>query len=112
MFVILDMEQDRWRTVNGTFGVASLIMAGETPEPVPFGVVERLLDCIDDAGLVRFDHDWREGQSVRVMSGPFASAIGCLDRLDANGRVRVLLDIMGGNVPTLLDRSTLEPIQI
>jgi hypothetical protein len=31
-----------------------------------------------------------------------------LERLDANGRVRVLLDIMGGKVPALLDRSALE----
>jgi transcriptional antiterminator RfaH len=107
MFVVLDLGRDRWRTVNGTFGVASLIMAGDTPEPAPFGVVEQLLGYVDDNGIVRFDSDLREGQMVRVTSGPFASAIGCLERLDANGRVRVLLDIMGGKVPALLDRSAL-----
>ena len=58
--------------------------------------------------MVRFDRDLREGQSVRVKTGPFASAIGSLERLDANGRVRVLLDIMGGKAPALLDRSALE----
>lgn len=108
MFVALDLGRDRWRSVNGTSGVASLIMAHEAPEPVPVGVVEQLLDHLDDDGLVRFDRDLREGQSVRVASGPFASAVGCLERLDANGRVRVLLDIMGGKVPALLDRSALE----
>ena len=108
MFVVLDLARDRWRTINGTFGVASLVMAAEGPEPVPSGVVEQLFDYTDDDGLVRFDRDFREGQSVRVKSGPFASAIGCLERLDANGRVRVLLDIMGGKVPALLDRSALE----
>jgi transcriptional antiterminator RfaH len=108
MFVILNLGRDRWRSINGTFGVASLIMAGETPQAVPVGIVEQLLDYADDQGLVRFDRDLRKGQSVRVTSGPFANAIGCLERLDASGRVRVLLDIMGGKVPALLDRSALE----
>ena len=108
MFVVLDPARDRWRSVNGTFGVASLIMANETPQPVPCGVVEHLLDYTDDDGLLSVDRDLREGQSVRVASGPFANALGRLERLDANGRVRVLLDIMGGKVPAVLDRSTLE----
>ena len=108
MFVMLDPGRDRWRSVNGTFGVASLIMGGETPQPVPFGVVEQLLDYTEDDGLLRLDRDLREGQSVRVVSGPFANAFGRLERLDANGRVRVLLDIMGGKVPAAIDRSALE----
>lgn len=108
MFVVLDLTRDRWRTINGTFGVAGLIMAAEGPKPVPSGVVEQLFDYADDDAVVRFDRNLREGQSVRVKSGLFASAIGCLERLDANGRVRVLLDIMGGKVPALLDRSALE----
>jgi transcription elongation factor/antiterminator RfaH len=108
MFVALDPNRDRWRGVNGTFGVASLIMAGEAPQPVPIGVVEQLLDYANDDGLLRLDRDLREGQSVRVASGPFANAFGRLERLDANGRVRVLLDIMGGKVQTAIDRSALE----
>src|SRR3974390_1243405 len=38
-FVILNLSRDRWRSVNGTFGVATLIMAGDRPMPVPRGVV-------------------------------------------------------------------------
>ena len=42
LFVSLDLSRDQWRSVNGTFGVASLIMEGERPKPVPRGVVEAL----------------------------------------------------------------------
>jgi transcriptional antiterminator RfaH len=108
MFVVLDIGRDRWRSVNGTIGVASLIMQGETPQPVPGGVVENLLRFTDEEGIVRFDRNLREGQSVRVVAGPFSNAIGTLERLDPNGRVRVLLDIMNGKVSAYLDRSTLE----
>lgn len=108
MFVVLDIDRDQWRSVNGTSGVSSLIMQGETPQPVPGGVVENLLDLTDEEGLVCFDRNLRQGQPVRVVTGPFANAIGTLDRIDPNGRVRVLLDIMKGKVPTYLDRAALE----
>lgn len=108
LFVALDLARDRWRSVNGTWGVASLIMQGETPQPVPSGVVENLLDLTDGEGMTRFDRGFREGLSVRVVGGPFAAAIGTLERLDANGRVRVLLEIMNQQVPVLLHRSVLE----
>jgi transcription antitermination factor NusG len=35
IFVQLDLTRDRWRSVNGTFGIASLIMQGERPHAVP-----------------------------------------------------------------------------
>jgi transcription elongation factor/antiterminator RfaH len=108
MFVVLDIGRDRWRSVNGTSGVAGLIMHGETPQPVPGGVVENLLRLTDETGIVRFDCNLRQGQPVRVVVGPFSDAIGTLERLDANGRVRVLLDVMNGKVPAYLDRSALE----
>jgi transcription elongation factor/antiterminator RfaH len=108
LFVAFDIGRDRWRSVNGTLGVASLIMQGETPQPVPIGVVENLIELTDEKGLIRFDCNLQQGQSVRVVTGPFSNAVGTLARLDPNGRVRVLLDIMNGKVSAYLDRSALE----
>lgn len=108
LFVVLDVHRDRWRSINGTFGVTSLVMARDMPDPVPCGVIEQLLEYTDETGLTRFDCDLREGQSIRVTAGPFARVLGRLERLDVNGRVRVLLDIMGGEVPALIARSALE----
>jgi transcription antitermination factor NusG len=105
LFVVLDLDRDLWRSVNGTFGVSRLIMARDAPCPVPQGVVEALYCYLDEDGVCRFDRDLDVGQAIRVVTGPFAQAIGRLDRLDANGRVRVLLEILGGKVHTLLDRS-------
>ncbi|MBY6240620.1 transcription termination/antitermination NusG family protein [Methylosinus sp. Sm6] len=107
LFVSLDLGRDRWRSVNGTFGAVGLIMGDEFPSPAPRGVVESLLSCADARGACRFDHDLVEGQKVKVLVGPFADAIGSLIRLDAHERVRVLLDIMGGQVPATLERSAL-----
>src|SRR5271154_5448708 len=37
IFVALDVERDRWRSINGTFGVARLLSAEGRPIPVPGG---------------------------------------------------------------------------
>jgi transcription elongation factor/antiterminator RfaH len=103
LFVILDLDRDRWRSVNGTFGVSSLVMAGGRPNPVPDGIVEALLSLTAGSDVIRLDCELRIGERVRVLAGPFAEAIGSLDRLDENGRVRILLDIMGRKVPAVLD---------
>jgi transcriptional antiterminator RfaH len=107
IFVVLHTERDRWRSINGTFGVARLISAHQRPTPVPTGVVEALLGSLDQSGLVRFDDGLQPGQAVRVIAGPFAGVLGVLQRLDAEGRVQVLLNIMGGQAPVTMDRAHL-----
>jgi transcription antitermination factor NusG len=109
VFVILDLSRDRWRSVNGATGVASLIMGAEQPIPAPRGVVEALVAMREGSGAVSFHQDLAIGQMVRILSGPFAQAICRLDRLDDRGRVCVLLEIMGGHITACLDRSALGP---
>ena len=109
VFVILDLSRDRWRSVNGTIGVASLIMGGEKPMPVPRGVVEALLAARESSGTVRFDQNLEIGQRARILSGPFAETLCQLEHLDDRGRVCVLLEIMGGSVSAYLDRSVIGP---
>ncbi len=109
LFVALDPQRDRWRSINGTIGVSRLLMGGDgAPLAVPRGVVETLIDYLDETGVCRFDRDLAFGQAVRVIAGPLAQAIGKLVRLDANGRVRVLLEILGSQVYATLDKSALE----
>jgi transcription antitermination factor NusG len=94
--------------VNSAFGVASLIMGGEQPMPVPCGVVESLM-MSENSGLVRLNNDPEIGQKVRILSGPFADALCRLVHLDDRGRVRVLLELMGTEVTAQLDRSSVAP---
>jgi transcription antitermination factor NusG len=107
--LILDLSRDRWRCVNSTFGVASLIMGVEQPIPVPQGIVETLVAATERSGTVRFDADLEIGQKVRILSGPFAETLCRLEHLDDRGRVRVLLEFMGAEVSARLDRSCVAP---
>ncbi len=110
IFLILDLGRDRWLSVRSTIGVSSLFTCEDRPVPVPKGVVEALIARTNEANLTRFDVDLTMGQTVRILSGPFADFVGTLERLDTAGRVRVLLTMMGSTVPVALQRSALLPV--
>jgi transcription elongation factor/antiterminator RfaH len=109
LFLTLDLGRDRWLSVQGTFGVSSLYTCNERPVAVPEGIVETLIENSDEANLALFTSGLSTGQPVRILSGPFANFVGTLERLDAAGRVRVLLDMMGTAVPVALRRSAICP---
>lgn len=110
IFVIVDRTRDRWRSIDGTLGVDRLLKSGGEPQPVPPGVVESLVRAADGEGNIRFDFQLKEGQAIKVMAGPFAELVGQLERLDDNGRVKVLLEIMGGPVRVGLPRTLVTPV--
>ena len=108
LFIRLDPEQHRWRSVNGTIGVSRLLTANERPAPAPIGVVESLMSYVDDQGYCQMSRDLVAGQRVNVVRGPFTRLMGEVLSMDDKGRTRVLLEIMGGKVVTMLERSSLE----
>jgi transcriptional antiterminator RfaH len=109
LFVVLDLTRDRWRSVNGTFGVAGLVMQGEQPHPVPYGIVETLLASTDAHGMLQLGQKLKVGAPIRLAVGPFAEQLAILDRMDDSGRIRVLLGILGRQVPVSTHRSNALP---
>ncbi len=103
LFVHLDLGRDKWRSVNGTFGVASLIMEGERPKPVPPGVVESLVATAVAAGLISVTPRLSLGDTVRIVRGPLSGLIGKLVALDENQRVKILLAFLGKDVLAVID---------
>ncbi|MGO4339996.1 transcription termination/antitermination protein NusG [Labrys sp. KB_33_2] len=110
LFVRLDLERERWRSINGTIGVVQVVTGSSLPLAVPDGVVETILTYVDADGIARLDRDLSQGQTVRVKLGPFTESIGPLMRLDPNERARVLLEIMGRAVEINLPRRALEAV--
>lgn len=83
-------------------------MHGGEPQPVQHGVVENLIPRTRRKTFA-FDFHLREGQTIKVLAGPFADLVGQLERLDDNGRVRVLLEIFGGKVLVALPQKLVAP---
>ena len=95
LFVQLDLGRDRWRSVNGTYGVSQILTDGQRPRPVQAGIVEEMQAVTDELGLLSLDSRLLPGQQVRIMAGPLSGLIGELVALDENQRVKVFLDFLG-----------------
>ena len=94
-FVPLDLTRDPWRAINGTRGVVRLVMNGDRPSPMPQGIVAALKARMNADGTINWLPSLEVGGSVRIADGPFAELVGTLEHLGPDGRVRVLLTVLG-----------------
>lgn len=106
LFVQLDPENEQWRAIRSTVGVSHFLCQGDTPTPVPDGVVESIRARENDQGLVTLglDQSFRRGDPVRVTHGPMADMVGIFECVDDQARVFILLDLMGRQVKVRLSR--------
>lgn len=110
LFVRFDIQRDGWHAINGTFGVRRLVgSSGGVPQPMPSAAMQALLDRCDGNVISGLFTELEPGQSVRLISGPFANVLAQVERLDVRGRVHVLLDIMGGKMPLRVELSAVGP---
>jgi transcription antitermination factor NusG len=107
IFVILDVDRQRWRSIAGTFGIQRLITDGERPMAVMPGVVETLIQSSDARGALVYETGGLAvGDEVRLLAGPLAGSLGILQRLDGAGRVQLLLKLLGGPVKVTVPRTS------
>lgn len=105
LFVGIDLERQRWRSIRSTIGIAGLICDGDTPLAVPTGIVEALMSRHDESGYVRLlaPPGLKPGDRVRVLSGAFEESLGLFEHMPDEQRITILLDLMGRKVRVTLD---------
>ena len=105
LFVGIDVENQRWRSVNGTVGVSWLICQGDRPAPIDAAVVEAIAGRENEDGMIKLapPRNFRPGESVRVTGGAFTDQLGLYEGLVDHDRVRILLDLLGRKVRVLIE---------
>ena len=110
LFVALDLLATRWRPILSTVGVSDLVRHADMPTPVPDGIVEEIQER-EDLGL--FDTtrpgNFKAGDLVRVIEGPFAELIGRFHSMADAERVFVLFDLLERQVKTRLSSGVIAP---
>ena len=104
LFVSLDTEVDQWRSIRSTVGVTQLISHGETPTPVPVGIIEDIQVHENDQGIVSFTPvaKFKKGDRVQIIDGSFLDHTGIFECADDRERVFILLDLLGREVKVRL----------
>jgi transcriptional antiterminator RfaH len=99
LFVQLDLTIQRWRAINGTFGVVRLLCSDDMPLPVPDGLVERIMRRRDQSGAVVLSPGGLAvGEAVRISLGPFVDLEGLRQEMSGRDRVVLLLNLLGQKV--------------
>lgn len=105
LFVNLDLELDRWRSINGTVGVSHVVNDGDKPLFVPNKVINDIKDREDDNGLIAPDlSKFTAGQHIEVLEGPMATYTGIFERMPDSERVILLLNILSRQVRATIPR--------
>ena len=110
LFVRMDPARVRWRAVNGTIGVIRLVCHGDRPTPVPEGIVESLRAHEDERGLHTHASLMvlEPGTRLRVIGGAFDDHVGRYERMSADERIVLLLNLLGREVRVGLPRNAVE----
>ena len=108
VFVSFDPDRPDWRAINATPGVSRLVRFGDAPPPLPASLVADLMLRCDDRGHLLPPEDLAPGDRVRIARGPFASFVTTVERVDAERRVHVLLEMLGRRTRLSLDPGDLQ----
>lgn len=105
LFVAIDLQSQRWRSVHSTIGVSRLVTNGNEPMALVESVIDTLRRREDASGFIRFDStpSFLAGDRIRIAAGAFADAFGLFEGLGDRARVAVLLDLLGRKVRVMLD---------
>ncbi len=96
--------------VRWTPGVKKVLGDEEAPIPVPEEAILLLQERVGERGFIVPGLTVYPGIRVRFKNGPLAHLEGIVERsLSRADRVRVLLDLLGRQVPVEVDESGLEP---
>jgi transcriptional antiterminator RfaH len=100
LFVAMDVEQARWRSIRSTMGVVHLVCHGDHPVAIPEGVVESIQARQGEDGMVALDlpPPFKTGERIRVAQGALRDVEGIFECLSDDQRVIVLLDLLGRKV--------------
>ncbi|WP_066801114.1 transcription termination/antitermination protein NusG [Sphingomonas soli] len=108
VFVRFDVDTDPWRSINGTRGVRRLVsISPARPRPMPEAAMTQLLASFGEDPAP--EASVRIGDSVKIVSGPFAEQLATVESLDGKGRVRVLLEILGSSTGLRLSADSIVP---
>lgn len=104
IFVNMFLNEETWHLVKNTSKISGFV-GGMKPSPVPQEEVERISKQVAlGAEKPKPKIKFTEGESVRVIDGPFSNFNGTVEEINPEkGKVKVLVSIFGRPTPVELD---------
>jgi transcriptional antiterminator NusG len=106
------MNERTWHIVKGTDKITGFIGGTqENPIPISNEEAEALTSSMTEGfKRTRSVANFVEGDSVKVIEGPFASFVGVVEAVSDKGKVKVQVSIFGRPTPVELEFSQVEKV--
>jgi len=110
ILVKMDLTDETWHIVKDTPKVTGFVGGGDHPTPIDEDEVARMTKQIKEgAAKPKPKIFFEEGETVRVINGPFANFSGFVDEvLSDKEKVRVMVQVFGRATPVMLDYTNVE----
>jgi transcription termination/antitermination protein NusG len=111
ILVNMVMSDESWYVVRNTPGVTSFVGSGNKPVALQEKEIKSIQKQIKaEAPKVRVEY--RVGENVRVIDGPFSDFHGKVDEINADkGKLKVLVNMFGRETPVELDLLQVERLK-
>ena len=110
IIVQMRMTDQNWNVVRNTPGVTGFVGSGNKPTSLKEDEVDQILKQMA-AEAPRVKPGFRQGQSIRVIDGPFIDFVGIVDEISSDkGKAKVLLSLFGRETPVELDFLQMEKL--
>jgi len=110
MLVKMIMNEKTWHLVKNTDKVTGFVGGTpDQPQPITEEEAAYLLGQTKEGfKKTRSAASFSEGDQVKVIEGPFASFVGTVEAVNANGKLKVNVSIFGRPTPVELDDTQVE----
>jgi transcription termination/antitermination protein NusG len=103
ILVQMVLTEESWYVVRNTPGVTGFVGMGNTPTPLLPNEVSQIMRRME-AEAPKIKVNFKAGQKVRIVDGPFNDFVGTVGEIDAErAKVRVMVSFFGRETPVELD---------
>lgn len=97
------VTEESWYVVRNTPNVTGLLGFGTVPSSVNLDELKNIKSKMDKE-QPKFDIDFKIGEQVKIIDGPFKDFEGAVEDIDKDkGKIKVLVDMFGRETPVDLD---------
>jgi len=110
LFVKSDMNPYEQVEIVKTVGVVRFIGTKDGPVPVPEKTIESLKIMVNSDSPIITGNRLARGDTVMVVTGPFAGVIGTFVSYRGKGRIVINIEALGQTAAVDVDESDIEPL--
>ena len=111
IFIAINLEENNWHKINNTRGISRIIVFGNEIPLMHCELIEALKCRFSLNKTPKAVDPFEKGMNAEITNGPFAQLIGKIEKIDADQRIWVLLDVLGTQTRVSIDKLNLTPLK-